>query len=720
MKADAIGLLMHIDTVIYKLIDYVYDIFNALAKTNIFDAQDYKTIVSRIYVILGMVMLFALAYSLLKAVINPDEFAKGENSFPKLIKDVVVSLAIIAVLPSAFTLAFNIQNTVLNQDTIPKLVFGTGSSEYDKATNKDAGKDMSYYVLSAFLHPDVKWCEKQNPPLAIDNDESGDINLSACAAAIRADGGLFFTDGEDLASVTGKFKNDEYTISAFADFGESAAAGRISYDAFVSTVAGVFVLYVLLNFCFDMAVRVVKLMFFQIIAPIPVICRVIPGGKLKDVFSDWMKKTISTYIEVFIRIAIIYLGVFMISQVTGNFQNIPLPGLTATQRLAAKALIIMGVVIFMRQAPKLIGDMFHLDSGSMKLGLMDKLAMGGALAAASTVGGAGGMLLKNGAGAIKNVRNAKGLGNKVGAAIRGIGSTVAGTASGATRGFRAGRGAKNVKDVKNASNTAIEGALAAKAKRANYRAQHKTDAYGNAFSNYVGTTANVLGGHIFDVASNVGAFLGINNPQDLIDENKKIDDISAKKKAIRTAAENLIIGESNKEGVAKNFGIKGEAMIGNGDRQRAVAFNTATLRSMRQEMENAKARGDENAAVYQNEYDAYLKKFTDAVQNQALLGSKSFNTLLSEMDTNDATVLKADLGEVRSAANEFRSVIKENLTAEYVINAGFKAEDIQNDKDMHLKDPAMDALGDILKIAKQDNIEKINEMQKRENSNKDK
>ena len=63
MKADAIGLLMNIDTVIYGFIDYVYDIFNALAKVNIFDIEDYKTIVRNIYVVLGMVMLFALAYS---------------------------------------------------------------------------------------------------------------------------------------------------------------------------------------------------------------------------------------------------------------------------------------------------------------------------------------------------------------------------------------------------------------------------------------------------------------------------------------------------------------------------------------------------------------------------------------------------------------------------------------------------------------------------------
>ena len=56
MKADAIGLLMFIDTIIYRLVDYVYDIFNALAKVNIFDMNDYKTIVSRIYVILGMII----------------------------------------------------------------------------------------------------------------------------------------------------------------------------------------------------------------------------------------------------------------------------------------------------------------------------------------------------------------------------------------------------------------------------------------------------------------------------------------------------------------------------------------------------------------------------------------------------------------------------------------------------------------------------------------
>lgn len=506
MKADAIGLLMFIDTIIYRLVDYVYDIFNALAKINIFDMNDYKTIVSRIYVILGMVMLFSLAYSLLKAVINPDEFAKGENSFPKLIKNVIISLAIIAVLPTAFSVAFNLQNTILNQNTIPKLVFGNGT-DYDNATREDAGEMMSYYVMTAFLHPNVEWCDEKGYEI----DDDTDINLSECASKIKGDGAWLVTNGEDLKSVTEKFKAGTYDISAFNDFGESAAAGKVTYNVFISTVAGVFLLYVLLNFCFDMAVRVVKLMFFQIIAPIPVICRVIPGGKLKDVFSDWMKKTISTYVEVFIRIAIMYLGVFMISQVVNNFSNINFGSLGVAQKLIAEALIIMGVVIFMRQAPKLIGDMFHLDSGSMKLGLMDKLAMGGALAAGSVAGGALGMLGRNTVSAVKGIKKADTAGGKIKAGLFGAASVAAGTVSGARRGFKAGKGAKSLADMKKAAGTAVADATAAKGKRDAYRAAHpsvdphrKTD-----FTKTLAGFYQVGKGHIVDTAKSAGSYFGI-------------------------------------------------------------------------------------------------------------------------------------------------------------------------------------------------------------------
>lgn len=699
MKADAIGLLMWIDTIIYGFVDYVYDIFNALAKVNLFKTEDYQTIVSRIYVVLGLIMLFVLAYSLLKAVINPDEFAKGESSFPKLIKNVVVSLAIIAILPTAFTVAFNFQNAVLNKNTIPGLVFGVNSEDYNKATDADAGRDMSYYVLSAFLHPNFDWCNEKG--YAVNDNESGDVNLSACASEINGDGDWLLTNGENLKSVTEKFKAGTYDISAFNDFGESAAAGKLTYNVFISTIAGVFLLYVLLNFCFDMAVRVVKLMFFQIIAPIPVICRVIPGGKLKDVFSDWTKKTISTYVEVFIRIAIMYLGVFMINQVIGNFSRADFGNLGPSQKLITEALVIMGVVIFMRQAPKLIGDMFHLDSGGMKLGLMDKLAMGGALTAGAVAGGAFGTLGRNLVSGARGVKNADGAWNKVKAGLFGAASVGAGTLSGAARGFNRGKGAKNLADMKKAAGGAVAATSAAKAKRDAYRASH------TSASGALDTLGSVMLGHISDAGVGVAEYFGVNNVEDLVNDNKLIDDIASKKKAVATSVESVIDKEASK--------AKSDFKLG--------AFNATELRRRKLAIQDAQAGNLLDAsgrkitvAEAQQAYDEYRYDFSQAAQNIAFLSKEHFENLKMSSDDSERDIY-VKFSEASSNADAFRATVSKNIGAPYLQQAGFTIDYLKGDMQVDVKGKPLKSMGDILDVAKANNNREIANRQKQSQSN---
>lgn len=699
MKADAIGLLMWIDTVIYGFVDYVYDIFDKLAKLNLFKAENYQTIVSRIYVVLGLIMLFALAYSLLKAVINPDEFAKGETSFPKLIKNVVVSLVIIAVLPTVFTVAFNFQNAVLNKNTIPGLIFGVDSEDYNKATDADAGRDMSYYVLSAFLHPNFDWCNEKG--YTVDDHKNGDVNLSACASEINGDGDWLLTNGENLKSVTEKFKAGTYDISAFNDFGESAAAGKLTYNVFISTIAGVFLLYVLLNFCFDMAVRVVKLMFFQIIAPIPVICRVIPGGKLKDVFSDWMKKTISTYVEVFIRIAIMYLGVFMINQVIGNFSRADFGNLGPSQKLIAEALVIMGVVIFMRQAPKLIGDMFHLDSGGMKLGLMDKLAMGGALTAGAVAGGAFGTLGRNLVSGARGVKNADGAWNKVKAGLFGAASVGAGTLSGAARGFNRGKGAKNLADMKKAAGGAVAATSAAKAKRDAYRASH------TSASGALDTLGNVMLGHISDAAVGVAEYFGVNNVEDLVNDNKLIDDIASKKKAVATSVESVIDKEASK--------AKSDFKLG--------AFNATELRRRKLAIQDAQAGNLLDAsgrkitvAEAQQAYDEYRYDFSQAAQNIAFLSKEHFENLKMSSDASERDIY-VKFSEASSNADAFRATVSKNIGAPYLQQAGFTIDYLKGDMQVDVKGKPLKSMGDILDVAKANNNREIANRQKQSQSN---
>lgn len=460
------NVFLFLDGMIYGLIDSIFDVFNFLAKVNLFSNENYMKIVRNVYMILGLIMLFALSYSLLKAVINPDEFAKGEQSFPKMIKNVIISLAIIAVLPTVFNFAFNLQNTILNQNTIPRLILG---EEFDGNNNSSPGRLLSYNMFSAFLHVNEEYCTKDN-----ENETVFDTSdAKTCAEDIKTNKSnakwykpwRLLNKSETFYDIDTSIKDGEIAMVNYNNFGEAVAEGKLSYLMLISTICGLYILWVLTNFCFDMAVRVIKLVFFQIIAPIPVVCRVIPGGKLKDVFSTWTKKTIGTFVDVFIRVGILYLGIFIIQLVIENRPNLDVSKLSYTQGLIAKALVLMGTVIFIRQAPKLISDMFHLDTGDMKLGLMDKLAAGGGLMAAAATGGLGLGAVRNFA---KSRRDGKGILSSAGSALTG------GLAAGIGAGYGA-RKAKNFNDLKSATSKGISNQMDARKKVQNYIAKRKNE-----------------------------------------------------------------------------------------------------------------------------------------------------------------------------------------------------------------------------------------------------
>lgn len=460
------NVFLFLDGMIYGLIDSIFDVFNFLAKVNLFSNENYMKIVRNIYMILGLIMLFALSYSLLKAVINPDEFAKGEQSFPKMIKNVIISLAIIAVLPTVFNFAFNLQNTILNQNTIPRLILG---EEFDGNNNSSSGRLLSYNMFSAFLHVNEEYCTKDN-----ENETVFDTSdAKTCAEDIKTNKSnakwykpwRLLNKSETFYDIDTSIKDGEIAMVNYNNFGEAVAEGKLSYLMLISTICGLYILWVLTNFCFDMAVRVIKLGFFQTIAPIPVVCRVIPGGKLKDVFSTWTKKTVGTFVDVFIRVGILYLGIFIIQLVIETWPNLDVSKLPYTQGLIAKALVLMGTVIFIRQAPKLISDMFHLDTGDMKLGLMDKLAAGGGLMAAAATGGLGLGAVRNFA---KSRRDGKGILSSAGSALTG------GLAAGIGAGYGA-RKAKNFNDLKSATSKGISNQMDARKKVQNYIAKRKNE-----------------------------------------------------------------------------------------------------------------------------------------------------------------------------------------------------------------------------------------------------
>lgn len=526
------SIIVNLTGLLYNWICDLFEIFYVLCGIQLFSDNDYNNIVQKIYVILGLVMMFVLIYSLLLAVIDPDKYAKGDNSFPKLIQNVIVSLIIIVVLPTVFNAAFSFQNSLLKYEVIPKLILGDtsdlvkveGINDPDTISmpkmNVDGveasgGRAVAFYTFKTFLTYDMN-----------NDDNKCESDYETCRDAVTAEKASITVADVDSAVLASSRDFSHYSM-----FSGALYDGQLKFDFFISIAAGIFIIYVLLNFCFDMALRVIKLAFYQIIAPIPVICRILPGGKFKDVFSKWVKQVISLFIEVFVRILAITMGVYLIALIADKWDK-GFPGIEVLDPLPKQivlALLIMSVVMFIKQIPKIIGDLFGLDTGGMKLGLMDKLAAGGGLMAASVAGAGADMFLKNGVNAVKNFHDTKGqkFGTRAKAFAAGVGSTLAGTVSGQVRAGIGSRKAKNFGDVKKAVVSASDAATAKREKRSNYSAQH-------------GGVAGSIWGHITDSVTSVGEHFGIESGFKALQEEQNVykEGMGFKKKLFDLVSDN--------------------------------------------------------------------------------------------------------------------------------------------------------------------------------------
>ena len=422
------SLLITLVGAIYNLVATVFELFSMLSKVTTIDKNVYGNIIENFYLLIGVVMLFIIAFYLLKAMINPDD-NKETSSGGKIVKNFITSVIILLILPTIFNFAFSFQFAIVDYNTIGRM-FGYNNSADTMAS---AGNSMANSVFTAFFTPSREQCP------------TGDFD--ECAKDI--------TSGEDKLSTVISNVNKTGYFTSYSKFGDNVAKNEIDFNFLIALIAGLYLVYVIFSFCLDLGVRLVKLVFYQIIAPIPVFLRVVPEGKLSNTFNDWVKITITCYLEVFIRLFIIFFGVYLISAFTsneglGSFLNVG----SGFLGLMAKVIIILGVITFIKQAPKLIGDIFGFDSSNMKLGLREKLAAGGLFAAGAAVGGAA-------ISTVRNLRKFKGefkgksKAEKFTNGMRMLKGGAAGIIGGGYRGFKAGNDAKSFSEMKSGISSAV-------------------------------------------------------------------------------------------------------------------------------------------------------------------------------------------------------------------------------------------------------------------------
>ena len=360
------GILLTLDSIVYFLISWLYQIILLLCRIDILgNGTEISELVGRVYTIIGVVILFLVAYSLLRAMVNPDDL-KGKKSPTNIVKNVLISIALVALTPTIFSFALDFQNALLEQNTIGKLVLGDRTDGESSATTiEKGGNRMAATVLQSFLHPNYSQC-------TIVTSDDGSVGYDCPEIAT---GGLNFLLFEvanehttydavwDEVENNGNFLN--ITTFAYALAHEST----MTYYPIISTIAGAFVFLVLLSYCIDIAVRTIKLAVFELIAPLPILARIMPGEQGNKVFSNWVKACISTYTEVFIRLAILFFAVLIIKIVIQNIPTIFLDlGLLngdvgITVFLFTQAFLVIGIILFVKQAPQILKDITGLDSG---------------------------------------------------------------------------------------------------------------------------------------------------------------------------------------------------------------------------------------------------------------------------------------------------------------------------------------------------------------------
>ena len=371
-------LLLKLDAIVYSFIDWIYQIILMLANGDILGNTNLvDELINRLYLIIGVIILFLVAYSLLRSMVNPDEILKGKESPIKIIQNVIISVVLIAVIPYIFTFAMDFQNSLLKQNTIGRLILGEGNSENASSnTVDDGGFNIAINVFQAFFQPNT--------------------NAGYCTGNTSIDQN--YPDCEELTDKVGDTGLDYYSwwqekiinnknLFALSEANTLVAQNKISYTFIISTIAGAFVVFVLVSYCIDIAIRLVKLAVFQLIAPLPILARIIPKEDTKKIFSNWLKATISTYVEVFIRLGILFFAVFIIDLVVSNFNTIfdtmgNLENVNPILVLIAQALVILGIILFVKQLPQIIKDITGLDGGKYNV-------FGSAMKGLSTIGALG-------------------------------------------------------------------------------------------------------------------------------------------------------------------------------------------------------------------------------------------------------------------------------------------------------------------------------------------
>ena len=366
------------DGIATTLLGGIYKVFFLVANATIVNGDVIKVFYSRIQLILGILMIFKLAMSILNIIINPDVVKDQKQGPTKMVTRIVTALVMLTLvipinIPNAkenslnayindhgilFGFLYKAQDSILSENILAKLILGTSSN--------NTADDMDVNNL-------INVKDATQPPC----DDSETCENTICASEVNE------------SQYAEENVDPQVILSHINDSCGSGSSERYAfgYTPIFGAVVMLIMALIITGFTVDIAVRAIKLAILRIVAPVPIISYINPPKQGGGAFDNWTKSLISTYADLFVRLAIVYFGLFMVQVLMNGGMDIfgsNVQGFTFTSGIAF-IFIILGILVFMKQAPQFIKDVLGIKGKPMGNVGLSSLLGGTAMA----IGGGG-------------------------------------------------------------------------------------------------------------------------------------------------------------------------------------------------------------------------------------------------------------------------------------------------------------------------------------------
>lgn len=372
-----------LDSLIYQVVAFLYKLFFFISSTEIFQNDAVKNVSKNFQLLVAVVVMFSLSISLVNYIVNPDNMKSGKVPANKLVTKIITSLILLLTINIVFATAYRLQNAIIENNFVGKLILGDKAQSFDV---ESMGMSFSKSILSAFI--------TDNP------NKSGKVPEYNIEKA------------EDLFTDILTKESQFHYLTDFINDKDDQGEYVLNYNA-LSIPVGLFIAYILLTYVVGVGVRTVQLFYLQVIAPVPILFYVLPNGE--DKLKKWSQQCITTYLDLFIRHLIIYLTIFLCSNLLSTEGTFIIPPEADEYKNWIILALVIAIMLFAKKAPDLIKELFPATSkASGDFGLNLGKQFKGTAAGAVLGAGVGGI-----AGAATGLLSGGGIGGMIGGFNRG-------------------------------------------------------------------------------------------------------------------------------------------------------------------------------------------------------------------------------------------------------------------------------------------------------------